>query len=106
MKKLLFVELNEINFDVLKKYIDHGYKFSHLSKLLTFKNINTLCEEKYEHLEPWIQWHSIHTGKSFDEHKIFRLGDGCKSQFESLHKKLENLGHKVGAISPMNLKMI
>lgn len=62
----------------------------------------TLSEEVYEHIEPWIQWVSVHTGKSYAEHKVFRLGDAPGSGLEQIWETLEKRGLKVGAISPMN----
>lgn len=102
-KNLIVVELNEINFDIIKKYLLSGIKLPNFSKIIKFQNINTLAEKKYEEIEPWIQWHSVHTGLSLSDHKIFRLGDGiyCKSQ--NIYNKLEDYGFTVGAISPMNL---
>jgi len=44
----------------------------------------TLSEEVYEHIEPWIQWVSVHTGKSYAEHKVFRLGDAPGSGLEQI----------------------
>jgi hypothetical protein len=101
---LLFIELNEINFDIVKLYLDMNYSLPNFSKINEFSSINTFAEEKYEAIEPWIQWHSIHTGQDYNEHKIFRLGDGVKSKSKNIYNKLQDLNYTVGAISPMNLK--
>jgi hypothetical protein len=105
MKDLVVLELNELNFDFLKKYINLGY----LPTFKRFLNIHplkeTLSEKKYKELEPWIQWVTVHTGKSYEEHGIFRLGDaadqGTRQIWEELEEKYEI---SVGAISPMNAK--
>ena len=101
---LLFIELNEINFEIVKDYIKKGNHLKNFKKILLNKNIITSSENKYDEIEPWIQWHSIHTGLDFAEHKIFRLGDGIHCQNDGIYKVLENSGLTVGAISPMNLK--
>ena len=101
---LLFIELNEINFDIVKDYIKKGNNLKNFKKILLNKNIITSSEDKYDEIEPWIQWHSIHTGLNFAEHKIFRLGDGIHCRNNGIYKVLENSGLTVGAISPMNLK--
>jgi hypothetical protein len=50
-----------------------------MSIYLDFKKLiekgitNTESEPEYENLEPWVQWPSVHTGKTYDEHKVFRL---------------------------------
>ena len=103
-KNLLFLELNEINFEIVIKYINNGNNLTNFKKILKYKNITTSSENKYEEIEPWIQWHSDQPGLSFAEHKIFRLGDGTQCQHAGIYKVLENSGMSVGAISPMNLK--
>ena len=40
-----------------------------------FNNIETSSEKNYENLEPWIQWVSFYTGKSYEEHKVFFLNE-------------------------------
>lgn len=103
-KKLIFIELNEINFDIVKLYIDKGLILPNFKKILSMKSIITRAENNYEEIEPWIQWHSVHTGLEFSEHRIFRLGDGVNCKKKGIHRKLEEIGFTVGAISPMNLK--
>jgi hypothetical protein len=53
-------------------------------------------------LEPWIQWASVHTGKTFAEHGIFRLGDIVNAEVPQIFEQVEHAGYKVGAISAMN----
>lgn len=102
--KLILLELNEINFDFVKEYIASGKKLSGFKKLLDGNFIHTISEEKYEHLEPWIQWVSVHTGKKYTDHKIFRLGDIASSSQKQIFETLEEQGLKVGAVSPMNAR--
>jgi len=101
-QKLIFIELNEINFDVIKFYIKNGEQLPSFEKIIKKGIINTESEDEYENLEPWIQWPSIHTGKTYDEHKIFRLGDFVNSTDMQFFEKVEKVGFYVGAISPMN----
>ena len=101
--RLILVELNEINFDFVKKYIDSGENLPGFQKIIG--NLNTTSSEKdYKNLEPWIQWASLHLGKKFEEHGIFRLGDITKSSDQQIFEKIEQAGYKVGAVSPMNTK--
>ena len=101
---LIFLELNEINFDVIKKYISKGYSLPGFSKILKEGILETSSENNYDFLEPWIQWPSVHTGYEYSDHKIFRLGDIVKSDFPQIFEKIENKGFSVGAISPMNTR--
>jgi hypothetical protein len=102
-KRLILIELNEINFDVVEKYVvaDAG-RFPALAKLLAGARVRTTSEENYEQLEPWIQWPSVHTGCTFAEHGIFRLGDVVGKKVPQIFEQLEQAGCKVGAISAMN----
>lgn len=103
MKKIIFLELNEVNFQFLEKYIAAGHlpNFSRFFKIHGYEK--TSCENVDDHIEPWIQWVSIHTGKSFAEHKIFYLGNSVRSEIPQIWEILEQKCHlKVGAISPIN----
>jgi hypothetical protein len=102
-KQLILLELNEINFDIVQKYVavDAG-RFPSLKKLLSGANIRTSCEKHYEELEPWIQWASVHTCKTYAEHGVFRLGDIVASEVPQIFEELEQAGYNVGAISAMN----
>lgn len=102
-KKLILLELNELNFDIAKSYISkYPGRFSGIEQLLQGKHIHTSSEECHEQLEPWIQWVSVHTGKSYAEHKIFRLGDIVGSKVPQFFEELEQYGISIGSISPMN----
>ncbi len=104
-KQLILLELNEINFDLVKCYLSKfPGRFRGFEKLLTNKGIHTSSEAVYEELEPWIQWASVHTGKSYAEHKLFRLGDVVGSRVPQIFEQLEKVGVTVGGISPMNVE--
>tara|TARA_B100000963_G_scaffold152543_1_gene132887 strand:+ start:3411 stop:4706 length:1296 start_codon:yes stop_codon:yes gene_type:complete len=102
MKKLILIELNEINFDIVKKYIADGYILESFSKIIESNLIVTKSEGEYDNLEPWIQWPSVHTGLKYEEHNVFRLGDFINSNKQQFFEKVESAGYTVGAISPMN----
>ena len=101
-KKLILVSLNELNFDLIDRYIKkyNLSSFEHIKKKIT----NTSSESEYKLLEPWIQWLSIYLGLKAKDHGIFRLGNGIKTKNQSIFQILEKRGIKVGAISPMNIE--
>lgn len=104
MTKLLLIELNEINFDFVAEYVKQG-RLPVLGDLIARHGVRqTTSEQRYEHLEPWIQWVTAHTGLNFSEHKVFRLGDIVDHEIPQIWEVLEVAGHTVGAISPMNAK--
>lgn len=102
-KRLILLELNEVNFDVVKRYVEScPGRFSSLEKLMKGASVRTAAEKKYEELEPWIQWVSVHTGLSYAEHGIFRLGDIVGTAAPQFFEVLEQRGVSVGSISAMN----
>ena len=101
MKKLVLIELNEINFDLIKIY-SKKKKFNFFNDDFLSNLRITSSESIYKKIEPWIQWVSIHTGKTADEHKIERLGDINKLDSKQIFERVEELGYSVGAICPMN----
>lgn len=103
-QQLLFLELNEVNFEYILAYANAG-------KLPTFQAFldkhgyaETTSEKRYEELEPWIQWVTAHTGLTFEQHGVFRLGDIVRHEIPQIWEMLEERGYSVGAISPMNAK--
>lgn len=103
-EKLIVIELNEVNFDVIKKYLTEHSLPGFKDLFESFDKIETFAEDEYKNLEPWIQWVSAHSGKTYSEHRVFRLGDGVKLDAPLVFEKLEERGLKIGAISPMNAK--
>ena len=101
-RKLIFIELNEINFDAVSFYIEKGECLPGFKTLIKMGIVRTNAELEYENLEPWIQWPSVHTGKTFEEHNVFRLGDFVNLSSEQFFEKVEKSGFSVGAVSPMN----
>ncbi len=101
--KTILLGLNELNFDYIKFYVNKGL-LPNFKKLFDLQPpIETISENEYRLLEPWVQWVTIHTGKKYSEHKIFRLGDIVNSsELSQIFEELENEGLLVGAVSPFN----
>ena len=102
-KKLVFIELNEINLDIVKSYSSKLH-LNFFTDLFFKKLKKTHSEKEYELLEPWIQWVSIHTGKAANEHNIFRLGDIKNFNQEQIFENIEKRNKSVGVICAMNVK--
>lgn len=96
------LELNELNFHYIKSYVACGQLPTFGRLLRDFQLFETIAEKQYPHLEPWIQWPTVYTGKTFAEHGIFRLGDAVYKSHNQIWEKLEGHRCKIGAISPMN----
>lgn len=104
---LLFLQLNEINFDVVRRYVERHDDLPAFRQLLArYRSFETFAETEYTHLEPWIQWVSAHTGRTYADHGVFRLGDIThgRDQLVQVFEALEERGLTVGAISPMNAR--
>lgn len=103
-KKLILIQLNELNFELVDKY-SKKYNLKYLKHIINQKKKNylTYSENIYDLLEPWIQWFSVYSGKAALQHGVYRLGDCKNYKDQLLFNKIENLNFKVGAISPMNL---
>jgi hypothetical protein len=101
-QKVILLGLNEINFEFVnyycnqgllpnfKKYIDRGWSL-------------TTSESEYRLFEPWIQWVTVYTGKSYADHQVFRLGDITdRKDLSQIFEELEAENLTVAAVSPFN----
>ncbi|MDC0296323.1 hypothetical protein OAK95_01595, partial [Akkermansiaceae bacterium] len=99
----ILLGLNELNFDFIKFYIKKGL-LPNFKRIFNIQPpIETTSEKEYKLLEPWVQWVTIHSGKSFKAHNIFRLGDIVNyPKVKQIFEELEDEGLSVGAVSPFN----
>ncbi len=101
-KKLICLQLNELNFDYIERYIKLG-ELPEFAKLFAKHGYReTHAEVKHELANPWIQWPTVHTGLDYTEHGVFRLGDIVKFNHELIYEVLERHGLTVAAICPFN----
>ena len=100
---MIILQMNEVNFDLVRGYQEKG-DLSSLSFLQdsNFQTVIAHSEKVYEQLEPWIQWVSFYTGKSYAEHKVFHLGDYAKVDNNDVFKSLADQGKKIGLFGCMN----
>lgn len=100
--RVLSLELNELNFHFIKNFIAQGSLPGFAKLLRECDLVETDAGEVYPQLEPWIQWPTVYTGKTYAEHQLFRLGDVMYKDQPQIWDYLEARGVSVGAISPMN----
>jgi hypothetical protein len=101
--RTILLALNELNFKFIEKYIQQGYLPNFKQMFQHYGYLETTSEQEYHLLEPWIQWVSVHTGKTYTEHQVFRLGDMVqRPDLKQIFEVLENRGYRVGAVSPFN----
>ena len=101
---IFFLQLNEINFDYIDRYIELGYLPTFKKFFDEYGYVQTTSETEHHLANPWIQWPTVHTGLSYSEHKVFRLGDIVKHDYEMIYEVLENNGVSVGALAAFNAK--
>ena len=67
-----------------------------------FFNASTIyttdAAEAAHHLEPWIQWMTVHSGLRYSEHGAFHLGDGRQVKQKCLATLLSEPGDTVGVL--------
>jgi hypothetical protein len=97
-QRLMLVQLNELSFDVVQRYVDR-LGLTSFPKLMAGHFISTLAEPKYELLEPWIQWPSVYNGQEAAEHGLMRLGDAIGHASPQIFETLEQRGVNVGCVA-------
>lgn len=99
---MIFLALNELNIDYVRRYTSRGL-LPAFEQLLSTEYAETISEGDSIHLEPWIQWVTVHTGKEFSEHGVFRLGDITQRRdLVQIFEDLESAGCSVGVVSAFN----
>lgn len=102
---LLFLALNEVNFEYVERYISWGELPTFRALFERYGYELTTSEQEYHLLEPWIQWVTAHTGCDFAEHGVLRLGDIVDHDRVQVWEMLEERGMRTGAVCPMNAKL-
>lgn len=103
MNRVLMLELNELTPALVDRFMKRGQlpNFSRLhdqsAVYLTETNATGLD------LNPWVQWVSVHTGREFDDHKVFLLGEGHKADVRTIADEVSAAGLCVGVFGSMNI---
>lgn len=101
-KRVIQLELNEISQEIISKLSDQGLlpNFSYINH--HWKFLQTTSEAEYTHIEPWIQWVTVHTGKTLAEHKIFHLSDAHKLEYPQIWETLDQHSIQSAIIASIN----
>jgi len=101
---MILLEFNELSPALMETFIDQGY-LPNFKRLRDRSQVFTTdAEEVAPNLDPWIQWVTVHSGLSYDEHGIFHLGDGHKLAVKSLWDLIGERGKAVWVCGSMNVK--
>lgn len=101
--RLILIEFNELCPGLLAEFMGRGL----LPNFRQFYDASTVfttdAGEEPPHLEPWIQWPTVHSGLPFAEHQVFHLGDGRRLPHKCVGEVLSDAGVPVGIFGSMNL---
>lgn len=102
-KRVITIEFNELCPRLLEGWMAEGKlpnfkRFHDKSQVLT--GLADVTDPKF--LEPWIQWYSLHTGLSYDQHSVFHLTDGPAAGHTDVWHALLDAGLSVGNCAGMN----
>lgn len=100
---VILLEFNEISPALLTRFMEGG-ELPNFRRLYAESEVYvTDAEEAAPNLEPWIQWITVHSGLSYNEHGIFHLGDGHKLDRPCVWDLLSQAGKSVWICGSMNL---
>ncbi len=103
--KVIFAEFNELCPWLIDQWMSEGllpnFKRMH-DKSTVFETFADVTDTT--NLEPWIQWYSLHTGLSFEQHKVFHLTEGAQATHEDLWRIAHAAGRKVINFAGMNAR--
>jgi hypothetical protein len=101
---VILLEFNELSPALMDTFIDQGH-LPNFKRLRDSSQVFTTdAEEVAPNLDPWIQWVTVHSGLSFDQHGIHHLGDGHKLAVKSLWDMVAAQGKTVWICGSMNIK--
>ncbi|MFM9068742.1 MAG: hypothetical protein ACKOUR_15640, partial [Planctomycetota bacterium] len=75
-KKLISLEFNELCPNLLSQFIQRGELPNFARMQSESEVLVTDAEERGEMLNPWVQWVTVHTGLSLQEHQVTTLSQG------------------------------
>jgi len=102
----ILFEINEICPHLIERFEAQNllpnftkYK-SHFNRYITDADVEPPA------LEPWIQWYSLHTGLSYEEHGVFRLNEGAHAGYPDVWSILKEHDYSVMNFGSMNTARI
>lgn len=102
-RPLLVLELNELCPPLLERFMAAG----DLPSLARLHAESTVCvtdpQEPQELLNPWIQWVTVHTGLGYEEHGVYKLGEGDRLRHPTIADVVGRAGGTVWLCGPMNV---
>ena len=101
---VILLEFNELSPVLIDRFISEG----------TLPNFRRLRQEsccyvtdaggRPPYLEPWIQWTTVHSGMTHQEHKVLHLDEGHKLKQKCVWDLLSDAGYRVWVCGAMNAR--
>lgn len=102
--KLILLEFNELTPKLLDRFIAQG-ALPNFKRFFDQAHVYTTdAEESGERLNPWIQWVTVHSGLSYDEHGVFHLNEGHKLTEPCIWDVCSANGQRVWVCGSMNVR--
>jgi hypothetical protein len=103
VSRVIVLELNELCPPLLDRFMAAGDlpSFSRLHQESVV--CTTDAQEPQSFLNPWIQWITAHTGVGYEEHGVFKLGEGGQLQQQTVADVVTAHGGDVWLCGPMNV---
>jgi hypothetical protein len=100
--KVILLEFNELTPRLIDKFSAEGLlpnfaRFRQQSQVFI-----TNAEAEPPHLEPWVQWVTVHSGLRPEEHGMSHLDEGHKLKADRVWDVLSRAGHPVWVCGSMN----
>jgi predicted AlkP superfamily phosphohydrolase/phosphomutase len=103
-QKVILLEFNELTPSLLHQFIQQG-ELPNFERFYRESIVYTTdAEETGETLNPWIQWVTVHSGLSYEEHGVFELNEGHKLTKPCVWDLLSSEGYRVWVCGSMNVK--
>jgi len=100
---VLMLELNELCPPLLERFMVEGDLPGFTRLHDEAKVFTTEAEEPQGQLNPWIQWVTAHTGVGYDQHRVFKLGEGAALTVPTVADVVGEAGGTVWLCGPMNV---
>ena len=101
--RMIVLELNELTPSLIQRFMGDG-RLPNFSRLYRESEIyTTTASERPPHLDPWIQWVTVHTGLNFSDHGLQRLNEGHTLQVPRVWDLLTASGQRSWICGSMNV---
>lgn len=104
-RPLVLLEFNELSIPLMDEFIACGQLPNFASIRAQSQLFVTDAGEDPPALNPWIQWVTLHSGRSFAEHGVFHLGDAPSSNVPMLWDAVCAAGHSAWLCGSMNISV-